>query len=459
MVEDRTASSPPASAAGETYERMARVHEGRVIAGVCTGMSRYTGIDTVVFRVGFALLTLAHGQGIFLYIAAALFMPADPYSMSQLERLFRRRFDAAAVMSIMGALLCVGVLLSMVGGGVSTDSLAVLTMFGLVMLIAHARGVDLVAAARTFPERLQGHSPDSYGTAARPPAAGPVSLDEPGLGTGPGGLREGMVDLAKLGSAPPPTDSPPAADTPPSDDEPVSTDVPGRADLPTAPRSSCWGAPPRPYGVDTPVRAARQASPLTQFTLLAALVAGVATVPVLHGYTGPQTTMIALSVALAVVGAGLIMGSWFRARGLATVGALLTLALLTTSVVAEAPRDAKYGDVEWRPTDAVGTEQDYKLGVGSATLDLTALPLAAGQRVTINASVILGGIRVKVPRTARIELDAQVALGDVSVDLRTQSGPRAKMVEVLQPDGMPKNPPVIELQIRGKVGDVQVNRV
>lgn len=443
MVEDRTATSPPASPTGEPYERLARVHEGRVLAGVCTGMSRYTGIDPVVFRVGFALLTLAHGQGILLYLAAALFMPAGPYSMSKLERLFRRRFDAPAVMSIMGAMLCLGVLLSLVGGGVSTDSLAVLTVFGLVLLIAHARGVDLVGVTRSFPERLQGHSPGSYRGPGYPASAGGVSLDK--LPPGPGGLREGMVDLATLGSAP------------------ASTAVPGRADLPTAPRSP--GSPgadlpaPTPYGANSPVRAARQASPLTQFTLLAALVAGVATVPIVHGHTGPQTTMISLSVALAVVGAGLVMGGWFRARGLATVGALLTLALLTTSVVAEAPRDAKYGDVEWRPTDAIGTEQDYKLGVGSATLDLTALPLAAGQRITINASVILGGLKVKVPRTARIELEAQVGLGDVSVDLRTQSGPRAKMVEVLQPDGTPKNPPVIELRIKGKVGDVQVNRV
>ncbi|MGK5558659.1 PspC domain-containing protein, partial [Actinomadura kijaniata] len=137
--------------------RLSLVPEGRMVAGVCTGLGRHTGIDPVVYRVGFALLTLAHGQGILLYIAAAVLMPSRPETYSLVEQLLRRWFDAAGALSILGALLSVGVLGSLVGAGVSPDALGAVTVLGLVLLVAHARGANFVGLARALPERLQGH--------------------------------------------------------------------------------------------------------------------------------------------------------------------------------------------------------------------------------------------------------------------------------------------------------------
>ncbi|WP_158588096.1 PspC domain-containing protein, partial [Actinomadura logoneensis] len=168
--------------------RLARHTEGRFLAGVCSGLGLRTGVDPVVYRVGFGVLTLAHGQGILLYILAALFMPDRPDGMSVAERLFRRRFDAAGVLTVLGLLLGASVLLSVVGSGVSTDAVAVLTVFGLVLLVAHARGVNLVEVARTLPERLAGHPPTTPAEREfrpAPPQGAP--------------LPDGMVDLSTLG--------------------------------------------------------------------------------------------------------------------------------------------------------------------------------------------------------------------------------------------------------------------
>ncbi|WP_021599729.1 PspC domain-containing protein [Actinomadura welshii] len=404
------------------YRRLTRDADRRLIAGVCTGLGRYTGIDPVVFRVGFAVLVLAHGQGVCLYIAAALLMPASPEESSLAEQLFKRWFDAQGVLSILGALLCAGVVFSVVGG-VSTDAIALLVVFGLVLLVAHSRGVDLVSAARTVPERITGHPPEPSAPWARQDGAG-VSLrkDEPRPAEA-GGLPEGMIDLAAY--------------------------------------SAAWEEAPEPVRPAAPAkgRHGRGHSPVATITLLAAMAAGAAMIPVAQAYTAPDSWLIVMAPALAVIGCGLVLGGWFRTRGLAAAGTVLTLAMLTTAVAGDAPRNAEYGEIEWRPTDPAQTNQVYKVGVGQGDLDLTALPLAAGQRIEIDARVGLGGLDVTLPPTARVLLDAKIGLGDLRVDRRTTSGPNARDVRTLEPEsGSSGNPPVIVLRIRGKLGDVDVHR-
>ncbi|WP_165964480.1 PspC domain-containing protein [Actinomadura sp. KC216] len=421
------------------YQRLARDGGSRTLAGVCSGLGRYTGIDPVVFRVGFAVLVLAHGQGVFLYIVAVLLMPPSAGRSSIAEQLFKRWFDAPAVLTALGALLTAGVVFSLFGAKV-TDTIALLVVFGLALLVAHSRGVDLVAVARSVPERLAGHPPAPSAEQAKPETVvvGGVSLfkdasssKDAGATTSggtAGGLPEGMIDLAAYSAA--------QTDTPPDDRRgDRKGDRPGK-------RPESGGR-----------------SPAATISLLGAMAAGAAMIPVAQNHPYPDSTLIVMAPALAVIGIGLVVGGWFRTRGLAAAGTVLTLAMLTTTVAGEAPRNAEYGEVEWRPTDVTRTNQLYKIAVGRGDLDLTSLRLVAGQRVAIEAEVMLGGLDVRVPRTARVQVDARIALGDVRVDNRTTSGPRARVVRTLEPDGgADGDPPVIVLRIRGKVGDVSVHR-
>ncbi|RKS76206.1 phage shock protein C (PspC) family protein [Actinomadura pelletieri DSM 43383] len=416
---------------GLQYRRLARDADRRVLAGVCTGLGRHTGIDPVVFRVGFAILVLAHGQGIFLYVAAVLLMPARPERSSIVEQLLKRWFDAGAVLTVLGVLMTAGVAFSVFGTAV-TDTIALLVVFGLSLLIAHSRGVDLVALARSVPERFAGHPPDP--SAARTHAeSGGVTLTKDAPSTRSGGLPEGMIDLAAYSAA---------HTASPLDEETADTDL-------------------RPAGTGgaTVARRARGGSPVGTITLLAAMAAGAAMIPVAQDYAAPDSWLIVMAPALAVVGCGLVLGGWFRTQGLAAAGTVLTLTMLTASVAGDAPRDAEYGEIEWRPTDVSRTNQVYKVGVGQGDLDLTALRLVAGQRVAIDAEVVLGELAIVVPATARVHVDARLAIGDLNIERRMTGGPRAKVVQTLEPESGPGgDPPVISLRIRGKVGEVSVRR-
>lgn len=48
-----------------------------MLGGVAGGLGRYFNIDPVIFRIGAVALTLAGGIGIFLYLAALLFVPSE----------------------------------------------------------------------------------------------------------------------------------------------------------------------------------------------------------------------------------------------------------------------------------------------------------------------------------------------------------------------------------------------
>ncbi|MFD0906174.1 PspC domain-containing protein, partial [Actinomadura sediminis] len=161
MVEDTNdtgggrAAATGATAAGGDYPRLARDDASRVLTGACGGLGRYTGIDPVVYRVAFGVLAFAQGQGVVLYIAAALLMPSAPGATAPAERLLRRWFDATGVLTILGGLLVASTLFA-VPGGFDTNAITALVVAALAAATAHARGVRFKAALRGAPERLAG---------------------------------------------------------------------------------------------------------------------------------------------------------------------------------------------------------------------------------------------------------------------------------------------------------------
>lgn len=58
-------------------KKLTRVEENRMIAGVCTGLARYLGVDTTVIRVIFVLLALFAAGGVLLYLILWLVMPME----------------------------------------------------------------------------------------------------------------------------------------------------------------------------------------------------------------------------------------------------------------------------------------------------------------------------------------------------------------------------------------------
>lgn len=58
-------------------KRLVRVEDGRMIAGVCTGLADYLGVDTTIVRIIFVLLALFGAGGILIYIILWLIMPLE----------------------------------------------------------------------------------------------------------------------------------------------------------------------------------------------------------------------------------------------------------------------------------------------------------------------------------------------------------------------------------------------
>ena len=65
------------SAPRPAVPRLQRSSSDKVLAGVCGGLSRHTGVDAILFRIGFVALVMAGGVGIVLYIVLAVLMPRD----------------------------------------------------------------------------------------------------------------------------------------------------------------------------------------------------------------------------------------------------------------------------------------------------------------------------------------------------------------------------------------------
>src|SRR4051794_29213218 len=57
-----------------TLPQLRRSDDDRVVAGVCAGIAELLGVDPTLVRLIFAVLTLAGGAGIVLYLAAYLYM-------------------------------------------------------------------------------------------------------------------------------------------------------------------------------------------------------------------------------------------------------------------------------------------------------------------------------------------------------------------------------------------------
>lgn len=60
-----------------TEKKLTRSNDGKVIAGVCSGLGKFIGVDPVIVRIIFGLFTIMGGAGIIIYIILALVLPDD----------------------------------------------------------------------------------------------------------------------------------------------------------------------------------------------------------------------------------------------------------------------------------------------------------------------------------------------------------------------------------------------
>ena len=112
---DETTTPPPPGADPADppfYEGLRRSRSDRVVAGIAGGLGHHFGIDPVLVRIGFVLLTVFGGSGVLLYLLAWLVIAKEGNDDTSAMRALRgspegNRYLLFAVLSL-GAIFILG---------------------------------------------------------------------------------------------------------------------------------------------------------------------------------------------------------------------------------------------------------------------------------------------------------------------------------------------------------------
>jgi len=197
-------------------------------------------------------------------------------------------------------------------------------------------------------------------------------------------------------------------------------------------------------------RRRRPRSPLGWY-VLGAMLAGIGLLALTTNVTGAEVELGQFfGVAMAVIGIGLVVGTrWGHARLLILLG-LLLLPFATAATYISAPLEGGFGGHQFTPTSVGELRDEYRLVGGALVLDLTEMEVA-DDPIVIAASVAVGGLYVKLPSDAGLELDAAVGAGDMLILDAWQFGSDLTDRLVRTGDG-----PTFVLDLEAGVGGIQV---
>jgi len=211
-------------------------------------------------------------------------------------------------------------------------------------------------------------------------------------------------------SADPSARPPPPPVASPSEDQPPPPSFSSDGGAPLVPYERPTGgvsppapaaAPPKPPGVITPV-------------VLSAMLASAGVILLLD-----QTQIIDASLGLGgavwlfLIGAGLVVSAFRgRAPGLFFIGVLVAIGTLAAGIVDPI---IEHGSADRRivVTDIADLEDEYQLGAGSLTVDLSELDLN-GQTRTVDVGLAVGELRVYLPDEANLVVNLENTIGDLA---------------------------------------------
>jgi phage shock protein PspC (stress-responsive transcriptional regulator)/predicted membrane protein len=131
---DAEPETPGSDAPQPGVRRLTRSSSDKLIGGVAGGLGRYFGVDPILFRIAFVVLTFAGGVGVLAYIGLLAFVPADDDS-----RPFGDRRDA----NLIGAVL-LGILVLLILGPpfffVGPALIPIAILIGIGILLWRASG-------------------------------------------------------------------------------------------------------------------------------------------------------------------------------------------------------------------------------------------------------------------------------------------------------------------------------
>ncbi len=419
----------------------------RWIGGVAAGLAHRIGIDPLVVRGGFVVLSLFGGLPLVLYGLAWALLPEATDGRIHLQEAIRGRFDAALAGA--AAFVVLGATRPVFwfdpdkwapGWVIGLGWLGLLATIGVVALI-------VTSAARRPQHGGLPQDRDAPRTPAptsdRPPSTDPTPTGEPFVTTPtPGNVQPAPypAPAGGLSTAPPipsthpvgfPPSGPPSRAVPYAPTSPVAGGPPPDTPAPSGPASGGPGGgqqPPAPPPVPARSRAAGPGPVAVAVALSLCLFAGAGVLLADRaGLTDGHVVVTIAGVSLGILGLGVLV-SGVRGRrsgvlgGLAILVAVLAVpAAVVANVVPSWERvvvsgdGPLVGDVRWRPTTEREAASGYSLGVGSAVIDLTDVPLdgAAPTPVEVPIDVAIGSATVVLPSDVPVRVTTHLAAGEI----------------------------------------------
>lgn len=391
---------------------LVRRTDDKVVAGVASGLAAYLGVDPVLVRVGFVLAATVGGFGILAYIVLWVLTPEGDAGQAPVHGRRDAGFWVAIGLFVLAALAI-------------ADNVADRSFLWPIVLIA--AGVALWRRSESTTE------PSEYDM---PTTSVPSSTDEPSA-------------TAQL-----PTTDTPAVSLPTEPIAPIAPEwtpppPPERAGVSPAPR------PPKPH---------RESSRLGGMTIaVALLVSGI-------GLALDQADVIsypaatAFATALAILAGGLIVGTWVgRARWLVFPALALTPLVIVFGV--SGSMDLRIGDGfgerNYRPLDVESVEDEYTLGLGQLTLDLSDLDLTAADTVTTRVALGAGEVRILVPHDVDVTIDYELSGGDVRLfggEVGSHENSGTGLNQIVTSDGDGETAGNIVIEVDQTFGELTVTR-
>ncbi|MER7960675.1 PspC domain-containing protein [Streptomyces ardesiacus] len=418
--------------------RFRRDRRHKSLAGVCAGLGRQCDLDPVIFRITLAVLSATGGIGLIFYGFVWLFVPYDDEEENEVRKLLTGRVDGQALAAVLFALVGCGIFLTMLrNGGVLT--------FAVVLSL-------LLAGAGYWSRQRRTPEPDPLAAQAAADAP-PEAKAPPIMYTWPSWWRDPIVKdgthdggTGYMWGPPDPLERDVAAAVN------IGRGIPGRRDHKLADDRCSPSARTRgPHGIGG-------------WVFLLALLAGfLGTRLTWDQHPLGASLQTGLACALAVFGLGIAVSAFLGRTGAGSVFlAIVTAGLLAASTAVPENVGTEWVRTTWKPLVAADVRDQYEVGAGSGTLDLSRLDLAEGQTVTTRAEVGMGRIRVVVPQDVTVRLSVEVGVGDIQLpgddgkDVDVAPGKHKEIT--LPPAKSGKDAGTLDLDLQVGLGQAEVAR-
>ena len=446
----------------------------RWIGGVAGGLAQRFGFDPLIVRGLFLATLLLGGFGLVLYAIGWALLPEERDGRIHLEGLTVGHPDIA----LLGALL---MFVAGIGRGAWTDwPLAVphwvqgLFWFGATILVI-VLVTQLLQHRRPPAPRPPAPAPYTGApyTGPAPATSGPAPFGGPGATYGgPTGPAGPSGPTAATGAAPVygfgPT-TPSASGTAPRVSSPVPPAGPWTPSPAPAPTPYRYAAAPAPAPAPRPPRPPRRGpgAAATGITVALSLFVVAGALVAQRGGFDRSTAGAAAALIVVIFGVAIIV-TGLRGRRSGVLGFLAIVAILAALPVAVTARDGvnpwivDRNGVHVTTTEGTTTitnrstaAEGFAMSFGDATLDLTGVPLEAGDRLTVPINVAAGNLVVLVPRGADVAGNADIGAGQVTWDVGDDSSSAGGLGR-RDDFGTPAGDATLLLQIHLSAGNVTV---